>query len=108
MDHYTHPPSDASPPGLYSGKVIINGNIENKEFHIEKDYSVRVYPVTIDKTSLWVTNWFTIDAAQLKWMNRGVKILNLFSTTLGVHPETGKNDGGIQTELGQNFPTGFI
>ncbi len=63
-------PSDAS-PGLYSGKVIINGNIENKEFHIEKDYSVRVYPVTIGKTSLWITNWFTIDAAQLKWMNGG-------------------------------------
>jgi len=63
-------PSDAT-PGLYRGKVTINGSIENKEFHIEKDYSVRVYPVTIDKTSLWVTNWFTIDTASLKWMNQG-------------------------------------
>ena len=38
---------------------------------MSKDYSVKVYPVTVEKTSLWVTNWFSIDTAQLKWMNGG-------------------------------------
>jgi hypothetical protein len=57
--------------GLYKGEVNITGKSGNKSFSISKDYSVRVYPVTVEKTSLWVTNWFSIDTAQLKWMNGG-------------------------------------
>ena len=57
--------------GLYKGEVTISGKIGKKTFSISKDYSVKVYPVTVDKTSLWVTNWFTTDTTQLKWMNGG-------------------------------------
>jgi hypothetical protein len=57
--------------GIYSGKVTITGKIGSKSFSLSRDYSVRVYPVTVEKTSLWVTNWFSIDTAQLKWMNGG-------------------------------------
>jgi Glycoside hydrolase 123, catalytic domain/Glycoside hydrolase 123 N-terminal domain len=63
-------PADAE-KGLYQGTVTITGKINNKEFSLSKDYSVKVYPVTVGKTSLWVTNWFSIDTAQLKWMNGG-------------------------------------
>ena len=64
--------------GLYKGKVTISGKNGNKSFSISKDYSVIVYSVTVGKTSLWVTNWFTIDTARLKLINYG-KIIELFS-----------------------------
>lgn len=64
-------PKDAK-QGLYNGKVTITGKNGDEPFSISKDYSVKVYPVTIEKTSLWVTNWFTLDADRLKWMNDGV------------------------------------
>ncbi len=57
--------------GLYKGMVTISGRMGNKTFSMSKDYSVKVYPVTVEKSSLWVTNWFSIDTAQLKWMNGG-------------------------------------
>jgi hypothetical protein len=57
--------------GLYKGQVTITGKIGKRSFSMTKDYSVKVYPVTVEKTSLWVTNWFSIDTAQLKWMNGG-------------------------------------
>jgi len=63
-------PSDAE-KGLYKGTVTISGKIGKDTFSMSKDYSVKVYPVKADKTSLWVTNWFSIDTAQLKWMNGG-------------------------------------
>ena len=63
-------PTDAE-KGLYSGKITISGKNGRKNFSISKDYSVKVYPVTVEKTSLWVTNWFSIDTSQLKWMNGG-------------------------------------
>ena len=61
--------------GLYKGMVTVSGRIGNKTFSMSKDYSVKVYPVTVEKTSLWVTNWFSIDTAQLKWMNGGKSIV---------------------------------
>jgi hypothetical protein len=57
--------------GLYKGSVTISGKIGKNDFSLSKDYSVRVYPVTVEKTSLWVTNWISIDTSQLKWMNGG-------------------------------------
>lgn len=57
--------------GVYKGMVTITGKIGRKTFSLSKDYSVKVYPVTVEKTSLWVTNWFSIDTTQLKWMNGG-------------------------------------
>ena len=61
--------------GLYKGQVTITGKIGKKAFSMTKDYAVKVYPVTVEKTSLWVTNWFSIDTAQLKWMNGGKSIV---------------------------------
>jgi hypothetical protein len=58
-------------PGLYNGQVTITGRNGRKNFTITKDYSVKVYPVIIEKTSLWVTNWFTMDTSRLKLLNYG-------------------------------------
>ena len=63
-------PSDAV-PGVYKGTVTITGINGNKKFRLSDEYSVKVYPVTVGKPTLWVTNWFSINPAQLKWMNGG-------------------------------------
>ncbi len=60
--------------GVYNGKVTITGKNGKESFSISKDYTVKVYPVTIEKTSLWVTNWFTLDGNRLKWMNNGTPV----------------------------------
>jgi hypothetical protein len=58
-------------PGLYKGTITITGVNGKKKFKLLKDYSVKVYPVTVGKSSLWVTNWFSINPGQLRWMNGG-------------------------------------
>jgi hypothetical protein len=58
-------------PGVYKGKITISGLAGKTKFAISKDYSVKVYPVTVEKTSLWVTNWFSLNPSQLRWMNGG-------------------------------------
>ncbi len=58
-------------PGNYKGTITITGLCEGKKFSISKDYYVKVYPVTVDKTSLWVTNWFAMDTSRLKLINSG-------------------------------------
>jgi len=75
-------PADAS-AGLYKGTVTITGINGGKKFKLSKEYSVRVYPVTVGKSSLWVTNWFSINPAQLRWMNNG----NLFEEYSDKHWE---------------------
>ncbi|HAM09041.1 MAG TPA: hypothetical protein DDY34_08560 [Bacteroidales bacterium] len=63
-------PADAT-AGLYKGSITITGVNGKKKFKIAKDYTVKVYPVTVGKTSLWVTNWFSLSPSQLRWMNNG-------------------------------------
>jgi len=75
-------PTDAA-AGVYKGKITISGINGKKKFKVSKDYSVKVYPVTVGKTSLWVTNWFSLGPEQLRWMNGG----NLFEEYSDQHWE---------------------
>ncbi len=61
-------PKDAS-PGKYLGQVIIKGKLDGKSFSASKSIQVQVYQPVIDKTSLWVTNWYTLD--RLSMLNDG-------------------------------------
>ncbi len=76
-------PVDAE-PGMYKGKVTITGKIGCRKFSIAKDYSVKVYPVTVEKTSLWVTNWFTGDTSRLKLLTGGRSIEYFSEEYLGL------------------------
>ena len=75
-------PTDAA-AGNYKGTITISGINGRKKFMMSKEYTVKVYPVTVDKTSLWVTNWFFLGPGQLRWMNGG----NLFEEYSGQHWE---------------------
>jgi hypothetical protein len=53
--------------GKYKGVVKISGEINGREFSQEKTMVVEVYKPVIEKTSLWVTNWFFLD--RLPYLN---------------------------------------
>ena len=59
------------PPGDYTGLLTIKGSIEGRSFSLDKRFTVKVYDVTINKTSLWVTNWFGLDKNQLMKLSGG-------------------------------------
>lgn len=50
-------PADAA-AGEYEGSLTVTGEIDGKSFEARLPLSVQVYPVKVEKTSLWVTNWF--------------------------------------------------
>jgi len=59
------------PPGIYTGLLTIRGNVNEKPVSLNRRFSVKVYPVTIHKTSLWVTNWFDLDKTKMKQLSNG-------------------------------------
>jgi len=59
------------PAGDYIGLLTLKGTIDGKSFSLTKRLTVRVYGVTINKTSMWVTNWFGLGKNQLKQLSGG-------------------------------------
>ena len=51
-------PTDAvTTPGLYKGTVKITGEVGKKKETWSKDFYIRIYPVTLGKSPLHITNW---------------------------------------------------
>ena len=72
-------PTEAQ-PGTYTGSLTVTGRIAGRDFQTSKAFSINVYPTVIERTSLWVTNWFTLSAQQLGRMNGGIPV-ELYSET---------------------------
>jgi len=53
--------------GIYKGAVSISGEINGAGFSESKTFEIEVFEPVIDKTSLWVTNWFFLD--RLHYLN---------------------------------------
>ncbi len=47
--------------GIYKGAVTISGDINGAAFSDSKDFEIEVFEPVIEKSSLWVTNWFFLD-----------------------------------------------
>ncbi len=60
-----------TPAGDYTGLLTIQGIIDGKTISLNRKFTVRVYDVTISKTSLLVTNWFGLDKNQLMKLSGG-------------------------------------
>ena len=45
-------------PGTYAGEIQITGKMDGKRFRRTREMTIKVYKPVIDKTSLWITNWF--------------------------------------------------
>ena len=50
-------PRDAT-DGNYAANLVFTGKVDEKPFRIVKQVNVKVYPVTLPKQTLSVTNWF--------------------------------------------------
>jgi hypothetical protein len=63
-------PKEAN-PGLYEGSVKISAMVSGKSTTQIRNFVIRVYPVTIAETSLWVTNWIHHTPESLGFLNGG-------------------------------------
>ncbi|HEX4849741.1 MAG TPA: glycoside hydrolase domain-containing protein, partial [Puia sp.] len=59
------------PAGIYSGMLTIKGLIDQQPVTLTRRFAVHVYPVKIQKTRLWVTNWFDLDKTKMKQLSGG-------------------------------------
>ncbi len=57
-------PLDAK-PGAYRGELRLTGAIDGKSIEAKQALAIRVYPATVDKTRLWVTDWFGVNSSHL-------------------------------------------
>ncbi len=64
----TIPVPKTSEPGTYKGKISLKIKKGMKTISVSENFVVHVYPPVIEKTSLWVTNWFGTD---FSYMNEG-------------------------------------
>ena len=55
--------------GIYTGKVLVSGMVDGRKVSYDKPFSIKVYPVTVKKPSLWVTNWMNFSPTALAYMN---------------------------------------
>lgn len=62
-------PPDAA-PGLYKGTVAISER-SRKRTKLKKTFYIKVYPVAVPNTSLWITNWMAFGPENLAYMNNG-------------------------------------
>jgi hypothetical protein len=59
------------PAGDYTALLTIKGTMDGKAFFLNRPITVRIYRVTITKTSLLVTNWFGLGKSQLIQLSGG-------------------------------------
>jgi Domain of unknown function (DUF4091) len=78
LDHFTTQPVWISvtipenfPAGDYTGLLEMSGKMGARAFTLDRRIRVKVYPVAIGRTRLWVTNWFSMDKNQIKKLSAG-------------------------------------
>ena len=57
--------------GNYKAEVKLSGVAGGTPFTFKKDIFVKVYPVTLERPSLWVSNWFSVSDEKMKIFNSG-------------------------------------
>ncbi len=81
-------------PGVYKGTVAISGRSRGRAV-VKKSFYIKVYPVAVPGTSLWITNWMSFAPGNLAYMNNGTpvetfsplywKLLEKFAVMAGSH-----------------------
>ncbi|MDR2037043.1 MAG: DUF4091 domain-containing protein [Bacteroidales bacterium] len=69
-------PTDISTqPGLYTGNVKITGEVNKKRRTWEKEFYIRVYPVTLGRSPLLISNWSAhFNPVTLSYLNNNEKV----------------------------------
>ena len=92
-------------PGLYKGRLVIEGQVDRKKQSWSKDFYVRVFPVTIEETSLLVGSHNlglllvrTHFAGDIELSQRNGSGRTVQRLILGTDRRPCSNDGFAQTE----------
>jgi hypothetical protein len=62
------------PPGTYRASLAVSGSFEGFPFRLSRTCTVRVHGPVIDKTRLWVTNWYNASPDNLALLNAGAPV----------------------------------
>ena len=60
-----HVPEDAE-QGRHEAEVTLRGTVNGRELAAEKRLSLRVYRARVEKTRLWVTDWFSMQSQHME------------------------------------------
>ncbi len=63
-------PEDAK-PGTYRGTLALSAKVDGKEVTATQALAIKVYPATVKRTRLWVTNWFAMTSAGMEIHPKG-------------------------------------
>lgn len=64
-----------TPSGIYKGKVHISGMVNKRKESFQQDFVIKIYPVKVPQTSLWISNWSNHpNTRSLEPLNRGNKV----------------------------------
>ena len=87
-------PYDAE-PGLYSGRFQVCGKVGRRSCTWEKHFFIRIYPVILRESPLYVSNWMAISPVSMSFVNGGNRperfsqdyweILDMFAKTMVEH-----------------------
>lgn len=87
----TVPVDPSAAAGIYKGTVAVSGWVNGKKQTWEKDFFIKVYPVTLGKSPLYVTNWSAhFNPVSLSYLNNDeeVEIYSpLYWELIGLHTE---------------------
>lgn len=61
--------------GLYNAHLMVKGKAAGKSFSRKVDFHIQVYPVTIDSTSLLITQWYDTSPLALGLMNKDTLVV---------------------------------
>lgn len=67
-------------PGRYHGELVLTGTLDGRDFEVVKELWIQVYDVVVDKTKLWVTNWFNASPGNFAYLNSGQPVEELSDT----------------------------
>lgn len=67
----TVPIPEKAKAGTYKATVTLSGVAGDAPFSLKKEVAVKVYPVTLEKPSLMVSNWFAINDSTMAILNGG-------------------------------------
>lgn len=71
----TVPIDKSAEPGIYKGVVEISGKVNGKNNNWKKDFYIKVYPITLEKITLYTTHWSGhFNAAVLSYLNNNEKV----------------------------------
>lgn len=83
-------------PGIYTSIIKVTATISGKEVSLSQNLKVKVYPVTLPGSSLWVSNWWSNGPNVKKYFDNDADIIKLIARTM--------SEAGINSFLVNSLP----